>query len=131
MEKTKKSLESRADLIVLVDDFYSRVRADAFIGPVFDEVAKVDWSIHLPKIYDFWDSLLFGAANYRGRPFPPHIPLQLEAEHFRRWLELFFVTVDDHFTGLKADEIKSRAYNIGRTFLGNIQALRASGDSLV
>lgn len=128
MESKRKLLESKEDLAVLLDDFYSRVRVDPLIGPVFNDVAKVHWETHIPKIYDFWEWLLFGGRNYKGRPFPPHIPLDLKAEHFQRWLELFFATVDEHFEGLKADEIKARAYNIGRTFLGNIEAIRASED---
>lgn len=118
-----KALSSREDIILLVDQFYAKVRKDELIGPIFDEVAKVHWDEHLPKIYDFWDSLLFGAENYKGRPFPPHIPLNLKLEHFERWLNLFFVTVDQNFTGAKAEEAKHRALNIGRNFLANIRHL--------
>ena len=70
---------------------------------------------------------MFAGSNYKGRPFPPHIPLGLKAEHFQRWLELFFLTVDEHFSGSKAEEIKTRAYNIGRTFWSNLQFLEAQG----
>lgn len=118
------ALESRAQLEQLVHRFYARVRQDPLIGPVFNDVARVNWEEHLPKITDFWDTLLFGTARYRGRPFPPHVPLDLRAEHFERWLSLFALTVDELFTGFKADEIKSRARQIGRTFLGNIQVIR-------
>lgn len=117
----KKALDNRAELEQLVDRFYARVRQDPLIGPVFADV--VDWEEHIPKITDFWDSLLFGAGNYHGRPFPPHVPLGLRAEHFERWLSLFRLTVDESWTGLKADEIKTRATNIGRTFLSNLQLL--------
>ena len=123
---SKKALENRADLEFLLGKFYERVRADQLIGPVFDQVAIVDWPSHELKIYNFWDSLLFGAENYDGRPFPPHIPLNLRVEHFQRWLELFFFTVDESFEGHKADEIKNRAYNIGRNFMGKLDAIRNS-----
>jgi hemoglobin len=119
------TLDSRAELIPMIDRFYDRVKADALIGPIFNDVAKVDWNHHLPKIYDFWDSLLFGANNYRGRPFAPHIRLDLKEEHFQRWLSLFFLTVDEFYVGLKAEEIKDRAYNIGNMFYKNIQRLGA------
>lgn len=122
----KAPLSNRNELEALLNQFYKKVRADQLIGPIFDDVAKVNWEIHLPKIYDFWDSLLFGASNYKGRPFPPHIPLNLKAEHFQRWLKLFFETVDENHQGLKADEIKVRALHIGRTFLSNIQAIESS-----
>lgn len=119
-----RPLESPEDLNILLDDFYGRVRVDPLIGPVFNDIAQVDWDHHIPKIRAFWADLLFGTEAYLGRPFPPHLPLGLQTDHFRRWLELFFATVDDHFHGLKADEIKTRAINIGRVFLGRISAVR-------
>lgn len=125
--KTKRELRSRQDLVELLDAFYEKVKTDPLIGPIFIEVAKVHWEEHLPKIYDFWDTLLFGAENYRGRPFPPHIPLNLKVEHFERWLGLFFQTVDEKFEGLKANEIKHRALNIGRNFLANIRLMEQRG----
>jgi hemoglobin len=118
---SKKLLENRDDLSVLVNKFYARVRQDELIGPIFNDVAKVDWEEHIPKITDFWDAFMFGGEAYRGRPFPPHIPLGLKPEHFKRWLELFFATVDELFIGQKADEIKMRAFNIGRNFLTNLE----------
>ena len=126
---SKPALECRADLERLIDLFYARVRVDPMIGPIFNDVAQVHWETHVPKIYDFWDSLLFGAGNYRGRPFPPHIPLDLKAEHFQRWLSLFFATTDELFDGPKADEIKTRAYHIGRTFWNNLQYIAGKIDS--
>jgi hemoglobin len=117
----KKPLQTKEDLERLVTVFYDRVRQDELIGPIFNDVAKVNWDEHIPKIQNFWESLLFGAENYQGRPFPPHIPLDLKPEHFQRWLSLFFHTVDELFIGQKADEIKMRALNIGRNFLANIE----------
>ena len=121
----KAPLENREQLKALVDRFYARVRQDPLIGPVFDEQAKVDWDEHLPKILRFWESLLFGTADYDGRPFPPHLALNLRREHFQRWLELFFLTVDEGYDGLRAEEIKARALNIGHNFLSRIEAFRA------
>lgn len=121
-----KQLENRDDLIILLDLFYSRVKVDPLIGPIFNDIAAVEWDSHVKKIYDFWDSLLFGAQNYQGRPFPPHIPLGLKLEHFQRWLELFFQTIDELYVGLKADEIKARAVHIGRHFLARLQQIEAS-----
>ncbi len=120
-------LENRAQLDALLNRFYERVRRDPLIGPVFNEVAKVNWEEHLPKIGDFWEQLLFEGQAYKGRPFPPHIPLQLEAAHFERWLSLFFLTVDEAHEGFKAEELKKRAYNIGLTFYNNLLVIRGKG----
>ena len=67
----------------------------------------------------------FNGADYDGRPVPPHLALNLRREHFQRWLELFFLTVDEGYDGLRAEEIKARALNIGHNFLSRIEAFRA------
>lgn len=119
----RKALSTREDIQTLVDSFYAKVRVDELIGPVFNDVAKVDWNEHLPKLYDFWNDLLLGSDLYHGRPFPPHTVLGLEIQHFERWLQLFTATVDEHFTGLKALEAKQRALRIGQNFATNLQLI--------
>jgi hemoglobin len=117
----RKLLESRDDIKILVDGFYDKVRKDPLIGPIFNDVAKVDWNEHLPKLYNFWADLLLGEDTYRGRPFPPHMKLNLEFNHFERWLALFVLTVDENFYGLKADEAKGRAVRIAKNFMINLR----------
>ncbi len=121
----KKNLESPEDLAELVKVFYDRVKKDDLIGPIFINKIGDHWDEHLVKIQNFWSTLLLGTDTYHGRPFPPHIPLGLQPEHFKRWLEIFFQTVDDLYQGSKADEIKMRALNIGRNFLINIQHIHS------
>ena len=75
-------ITSRADIILLVDSFYDKVRADALLGPVFMNAIGTDWSHHLPIMYNFWETLLLGEMSYQGNPFKKHIPLPIQAEHF-------------------------------------------------
>src|SRR5688500_14309868 len=49
-----RDLVSRAQVHDLVVDFYRRVALDDLLGPVFGEVAEVDWSVHIPKLVDYW-----------------------------------------------------------------------------
>lgn len=104
------------DIQLLIDTFYSRVTQDEAIGYIFNDVAKVDWPEHLPKMYAFWEFLLLGSNSYRGNPIEKHMALHrlepLQAAHFDRWIELFDATVDDLFEGPKAEEAKSRALAI-------------------
>lgn len=123
---TLKALETRADVEKLVHQFYAKVRKDSLIGPIFNDVAQVDWEEHLPKITNFWCDLLLGEDTYRGRPFPPHIPLNLQASHFERWLGLFVETLDENFVGLKADEAKKRAFGIARNFMANLSYIQGT-----
>lgn len=117
------ALETRDDIKLLVDTFYAKVRKDSLIGPIFTDVAKVNWDEHLPKLYNFWADLLLGEDTYRGRPFPPHMKLNLIPSHFEQWLRLFVATVDENFVGLKAEEAKGRALRIARNFMINLNLL--------
>lgn len=40
----------------LVHGFYARVRQDAAIGPIFNNVIGDNWDAHLAKLCDFWSS---------------------------------------------------------------------------
>ncbi|MFO7259234.1 MAG: group III truncated hemoglobin [Bacteroidota bacterium] len=113
MNEVKSDLESRADIERLVDSFYDKVRKDELIGPVF---AHVDWPAHLPTMYNFWASMMLGEMSYRGNPFQKHVKLPIGSEHFARWLDLFEETVDAHFSGPRATEIKQRAQSIAGIF---------------
>lgn len=102
--------------MALVDHFYGLVKGDDLLGPIFTDVAKVDWAEHLPKMYAFWESVLFGAPGYKGRPLPVHLALSLQtslqAREFDRWLALFRRAVDQLFVGPQALVAKERASRI-------------------
>jgi hemoglobin len=104
------------DIRKLVDTFYDKVNQDEMLAPVFNDFAHVDWKAHLPVMYSFWSTVLFGTMSYKGRPFPKHLPLPIGTEHFSRWLQLFFQNVNDHFSGDKAQEAKTKALNIATMF---------------
>lgn len=106
-------IEGRAEIELLVNRFYEKVRADELIGPVFDDIAKVNWDEHLPRLYAFWESVLFGTGGFRGNPLGIHFKLVRETSmnwpRFERWLHHFKQTVDEHFTGERANHIKNIA----------------------
>lgn len=106
---TLPDITGREDLVRLVDAFYREVRADRELGHVFDGVARVEWETHLPKLYNFWDSVLFGAGTFRGNPIAAHANLLSQTELgwplFERWLELFRTTVAGLFSGERAGHI--------------------------
>ena len=110
----------------LVDSFYDKVSRDDLLAPVFNDVAHVDWATHLPTMYRFWESMLFGAGTYQGAPFPKHVVLPVQKVHFARWLELFVETTNAHFSGPKAEEAKGRAASIADTFAQRMGLLKDS-----
>jgi hemoglobin len=109
-------ITSRADIMRLVDGFYAAVRTDAVLGPIFDDVAHTNWDVHLPKMYDFWETVLFGRSSFRGNPLAVHLDLAtrvpLTPREFDRWLALFHHQVDALFDGPVADDAKLRARRI-------------------
>lgn len=106
-------IKTRADIELLVNQFYERVKQDALLAPIF---SQVDWPHHLPVMYNFWSSMLLGDQSYHGNPFQKHTHLAIGSVHFARWVELFSETVDENFQGFKADEAKSRALSIAGVF---------------
>jgi hemoglobin len=127
-------ITDRADLVRLVDGFYARVRSDAKLGPVFDDVAQVDWAKHLPKLYDFWDTVLFRANTFRGNLVGAHARLIPEAgmkqELFDHWLALFRQTVEENFSGVKAGHIIRCAEDMAAVIHGKIHAVPACGGGI-
>lgn len=116
MTTTKQDIENRQDIELLIRTFYDKVIADATIGYIFNDVAKVDWDTHLPIMFDFWENVLFYTGTYRGNPMQMHKELHvkelLTAEHFAQWMRLFTQTVDELFDGEKAELAKQRALSI-------------------
>jgi hemoglobin len=112
----KKEIKNEEDIKLLVDTFYDKVNKDELLSPVFNSEANVDWTEHLPKMYKFWGTQLIGTADYFGRPFPPHSLLNINRDHFERWLQLFTATVDELFIGMGAEMAKQKARNIAAVF---------------
>lgn len=82
-----------AFIAMLVDRFYTRIRHDALLGPIF--AARVsDWDTHLPRMKAFWRSILHNSGEFSGSPMAKHVVLPgLEQHHFAHWLDLFYATL--------------------------------------
>lgn len=121
----KKDIETREDIVRLVDTFYDKVKVDPTIGFIFDEVAKVDWGRHLPRMYSFWSSILLGEKTFDGNPMAKHVELgritPMTETQFSAWKKLLTETIYELFEGNKADEAIIRAENIARLMLFNIE----------
>lgn len=121
-----KDLEDKDDIILLVNTFYSKIRNHKNLGYIFNEVARINWEEHLPRMYSFWGSLLLGEHSYSGNPMTKHLSLSkitsLTEIEFNEWLMLFSDTVDELFRGKVANDAKLRAENIARLMLYKIQS---------
>ena len=111
-----KDIETREDIITVVNAFYDKVNKNEELSYFFNDVAQLDWDMHLPKMYDFWETILFHKPIFKGNPMRKHIILhqmaELKKENFDTWLGLFENTVDSLFKGEIANQMKIRATSI-------------------
>lgn len=126
-----QDIETRKDVEFLVGTFYQAVIRDDMIGFFFTDIARIDLSQHLPKMYNFWESILLGNPVYDGNPMRVHFPINevvaLEDKHFNRWLQIWERTVHDHFEGHNAETAITRALNIARIMSYKMQNARNHG----
>ena len=117
-------IECRDDIAKVVDAFYAKVQEDDLLGFIFNDIAETNWDTHLPKMYDFWETMVLQGKNYMGNPLRPHLEVSekttMGPEQFDRWKSLFFATVDDRFAGERAEHMKNAAADMARVMLGRI-----------
>ena len=102
----------------LVDEFYTRVRSNELIGPIFAKAIGDHWDPHLSTMKDFWSSMMLATNRYDGRPLPKHMALPgLTPQHFETWLELFYKTLQDTAPSKEAEDwFIDRAVRIAKSF---------------
>ena len=98
----------------MVRRFYADVAQDDLLGPMFNDVAKVSWADHLPKLTDFWCRALLG-----------HVKRAFTRAQFERWLSLFHETLELGWSGLLADRAGELADNLAR-----VHSQRLIGESV-
>lgn len=120
----KHDITSLADIKLLVDTFYSKIREDDMLGIIFNQNIQDRWPQHLEKMYKFWQTILLEEYTYDGRPFPPHAHLPISKVHFDQWLALFEQTVFSLFEGEKANEALWRAKKMAVMFESKLEYIR-------
>lgn len=131
----KKDIENDDDIKLMVDTFYQKAVKNNLLGPIFNDVAKVNWEHHLPIMYSFWASVLLGKAGYVGNPMDAHFRLnqkvKLTDTDFNTWKDLFIQTVSDLFEGEIANEAKKKAISIADLMFFKIQNYNQSAGANV
>jgi hemoglobin len=133
-DDTRHDIETRADCEQLVRSFYGRALTDPIIGWLFTDVAKLDLEAHVPRITNFWETILLDAHSYAGGAFRPHLELNsktpLKRGHFDRWLHLWSQTVDELFAGARAELAKAHATRVAAAFEARLRAFDPDGHEL-
>lgn len=111
-----KDIENQEDLYLLVDEFYKKLLADPSISYIFTDVVKIKIQEHLPILVTFWSQAILGTGGYTKNLTEIHLDIDkkehLTPELFQIWLGHFNNTVDEHFKGAKAEQIKTQALSI-------------------
>ncbi|MGY4386157.1 hemoglobin [Pedobacter sp. UYP24] len=124
--KMNKDITEKADILLLVENFYRSALNDEFIGPIF---IKADFNLetHIPIMVSFWQGILLNEHSYHGNPMIKHIELNkvvpLKGEHFDRWLQIWKETVDKNFKGMVANNAIKRADNIAHVMISKLNQL--------
>lgn len=105
------TIESRKDVHLLLNTFYSKIRKDELLGPIFSSHIEDNlWSKHINQLTDFWETNLFGVPKFKGNPIKKHIQVDknsghsISQLHFGKWLKLWVETVNELFKGDKAEK---------------------------
>jgi hemoglobin len=113
---SKRDIETREDIFLLVTHFYEKLLSDDTISYIFTDVAKINLEHHLPVLVDFWDMVLFDSGTYQKNAIQPHLILHQQSKfqkhHFDTWLKYFSAAVDELFEGNVAFVAKQRARSI-------------------
>jgi hemoglobin len=123
-----RDIESREDLIAVIDLFYERTFADPVLGPIFVDITKLDLDHHIPIVADFWENILFAAHKYPGGlmrvHFDVHRMTSLQPHQFQRWLDYWESSIEDQFEGPRANMAKEHAYRVARMMSDRLGARR-------
>lgn len=111
-----KDIENQDDLYFLVDDFYQKLLSDNSISYIFTDVVKIKLEEHLPILVTFWSQAIFDTGGYFNNLTKIHLEInekvKLTPELFTIWLNHFNTSVDDNFSGINADKIKTQALSL-------------------
>jgi hemoglobin len=112
----KQLLYNREAIELLVNTFYTKVKKDDLLAPIFNNAEYFSWDTHIPIMVNFWETLLLDTASYKGNTMEKHIQLNrrtpLTDEHFERWKDLFYTTLDELFHGPGVIEARKKVESI-------------------
>jgi hemoglobin len=117
MSSTTQVEPSEAQIGALLDLFYTRVRIDPDLGPVFARaIADHEWPAHIANIQDFWSAVVRKSGRYKGNPFQVHKEVAgISPDSFGRWLALFDEACRETLPPNVAEAMHSRAVQIAES----------------
>ncbi|MEX3314168.1 group III truncated hemoglobin [Sulfitobacter sp. PS-8MA] len=105
---------SEAQIDRVVARFYTAVRQDPTLGPIF-AAHVTDWPAHEAKIGRFWRNALLLQRSYDGNPMQVHRAAgNVHGAHFPLWLALFERVLSQELPRDQAQSWSALAHRIGR-----------------
>ena len=128
VEFAAENIVREESIAALVDRFYTRVRQDEVLGPVFAEKIGDEWEPHLETMRAFWSSLMLASGRYKGNPMVKHLLLmpRIGSQHFERWLEIWKQTAAELFPPATAAIFVSKAESTAERLMETIDQHHAS-----
>lgn len=111
-------IETREDILLIMRKFYDKLLADDSINFFFTKVTSVDQHLeaHFDILATFWEQSLFLKGGYFNNMFSIHKDVHekhaFKKEHFDIWLTHFNSTIDEHFAGKYAEQMKTQALSM-------------------
>ena len=123
-----REIKGREEVKELVTTFYSSIKKDKLLGPIFLSMLTTEesWDTHLDTLTDFWETNLFQVIKFHGNPMEAHqrtdkqTGFEITQDHFYQWLMLWNKTVDELFEGDKARLAKEKARRMSTHLYVNI-----------
>lgn len=113
-----KDISTREDILLIMTEFYDKLLADDKINYFFTKYSHVDQHLseHLDLLCTFWEQALFLKGGYTNNMFMVHKDLHdkspFKQEHYDIWLDYLYDSIDAHFEGKYADQMKHQATNM-------------------
>ena len=111
-------IETREDILLIMRKFYDKLLSDDSINFFFTKVTSVDQHLeaHFDILATFWEQSLFLKGGYFNNMFSIHKDVHdkhaFTKEHFNNWLTHFTSTIDEHFAGKYAEQMKTQALSM-------------------
>ena len=111
-----QDISNQDDILLIMTNFYKKLLDDDRINYIFTDIVKIKLEEHLPILVTFWSQAILGTGGYTNNLTQIHLDIdkkvKLTTELFEIWLSHFYETVDELFSGLNSEKIKTQALSL-------------------
>lgn len=111
-------IQTREDILLIMRKFYDKLLADDSINFFFTKITTVSAHLeeHFETLATFWEQALFLKGGYKNNMFQKHLDAHqkspFETKHYQTWLNYLHETIDNHFEGEYAEQMKTMSQSM-------------------